>query len=99
MLPLCTLGDNCEFGFIPPQASKYCNKASCNLFAGGGSCHQFVKNSTSVKHNKGQHNKIRKPTEAVRVAPPSSFLGTTLHISASNHQSFELCRYIQPRHK
>lgn len=28
------------------------NKASCNLFAGGGSCFEFVKNTTSVAYNK-----------------------------------------------
>lgn len=28
------------------------NKASCNLFAGGGSCLEFVKTTTSVAYNK-----------------------------------------------
>lgn len=29
----------------------HCNAASCNPFAGGGSCFQFVKYTTSVKFN------------------------------------------------
>ena len=28
------------------------NKVSCNLFAGGRSCLQLIKNATPVKHNK-----------------------------------------------
>ena len=33
----------CGFGARLPQLSDYCNKESCNLFAGRGSCFQFVK--------------------------------------------------------
>ena len=36
-----------------------CNKDRCNLFAGGGSCHQFVKYATSLKHNKMKCNATR----------------------------------------
>ena len=30
-----------------------------DLFAGGGSCLQFVNNVTSVKHDKAKHDKMR----------------------------------------
>lgn len=36
-------------GLVPDTTVKYRNKASVNLFAGGGSCLQFVKNATSFK--------------------------------------------------
>ena len=35
------------------------SKASCDHFAGGGSCLQFVKDATPVKCNKAKHNKTR----------------------------------------
>ena len=38
---------------------EYQNKMSRNLFAGGGSCLQFVKNATPVKHSKAKHNEMR----------------------------------------
>ena len=40
-------------------AIKYHNKTSCNLFVGGGSCLQFVKNATSVKRSKVRGSKTR----------------------------------------
>lgn len=36
------------------------NKASPNLFVGGRSLLQFVKNATSVKHNKVKRNKTTR---------------------------------------
>ena len=36
----------------PSRRRKYRRNASCTCFAGGGPCPQFVKNTTSVKHNK-----------------------------------------------
>lgn len=36
---------------------KYHNKASCSLFASGGSYFRFVKNTTLVGCNKAKHNK------------------------------------------
>lgn len=37
---------------------KQCNKASCNLFDGRGSCLPSVKNTTPVEHNKSKCNKM-----------------------------------------
>lgn len=45
-------------GDIPGSVSDHCNKGSYNLFAGRGSCLQFV-NNTSMKCNKVRHNKMR----------------------------------------
>lgn len=42
-------------GLIP----DHFNKASCNLFAAGWFCHQFIKHLTSVKCNKVKSNKRR----------------------------------------
>ena len=41
-------------GLVPDNCNKveYHNQASHNLFAGGGSCLQFVKNAISMKQNK-----------------------------------------------
>lgn len=45
---------------VPDHCSKVShNKASCNPFAGGGSCLRFVKNTISVKSNKVKHNTMR----------------------------------------
>lgn len=47
-------------GLVPDHHNKVsCNKESCNPFAGGGSCLQFEKNETLVKHNKAKPNEIR----------------------------------------
>lgn len=47
-------------GFVPDHCSKVShNKASCNPFAGGGSCLRFVKNTISVKSNKVKHSTMR----------------------------------------
>lgn len=43
----------------PQQQSGYCNKVSKNICAGEGSCLHFVKNTTSLKHNKAQCNIMR----------------------------------------
>lgn len=43
-------------GSFPDQR----NKASPNLFVGGRSCLQFVKNATSVKHHKVKRNKTMR---------------------------------------
>lgn len=43
-------------GSFPDQHDK----ASPNLFVGGRSCLQFVKNAASVKHNKVKRNKARR---------------------------------------
>lgn len=42
-------------GLIPDHH----NKAHHNLFADGGSCLQFAKNTISVKCNNAKHNKTR----------------------------------------
>lgn len=49
---------HCWFGFRPPQQTNI-TMESCNLFAGGNACFQFVKNVTSMKHNKTKCNKMR----------------------------------------
>lgn len=49
----------CGFGSRPLQQSESHNKASCNPFAGGGSCLRFVKNTVSVKSNKVKRNIMR----------------------------------------
>ena len=44
---------------ITGSVAEHDNKASRKLFAGRGSCLQFVKNSTSsVKHNKVKRNEM-----------------------------------------
>ena len=42
-------------GLVPDHHKK----VSHNLFAGGGSCLQFVKTATSMKCNEAKHNKRR----------------------------------------
>lgn len=42
-------------GFVPDHHDK----VSCNLFASGESCLQFVKNTPPMKHNKLKGNKMR----------------------------------------
>lgn len=41
------------------QKSECRNKASCNFFADGGSCLEFIKNVLPVKRNKVKHIKMR----------------------------------------
>lgn len=46
-------------GDIPGSVLQHPNKPSHNLFADGGSCLQFIKNATSVGHNRAKRNKMR----------------------------------------
>lgn len=46
-------------GDIVRSVTDHHNTASHNIFADGASCHQFVKNATSLKGNKVKHNKMR----------------------------------------
>ena len=46
----------CGLGSRPPN-KEYRKKLSCNLFAGGGSCLQFIENTTPVTINKATHKK------------------------------------------
>lgn len=57
-------GSYCWFGSRLPQQSEYCNTVSCTISTGGGSCIQFVKN-TSVKCNKAKYNKVNRPVFSV----------------------------------
>lgn len=45
---------------IEGSAPDHCNKASCNLCAGGGSRVRFVKHVTSVKHSETRRRKNTK---------------------------------------
>ena len=51
----------CGLSFRRPPWSEYCNKMSHNVFAGGGSCLQFVKKKSvvSMKYNNVKCNKTR----------------------------------------
>lgn len=50
---------------IVGSAPDHCNRERHNIIVGGGACLQFVKNPTSMKHNKAKRNEMRSALLAI----------------------------------